>query len=130
MGEFPGVGHLALTVSDLSVSAPWYRRLFDADPIMDRDTGPFREVAWLLPGGFIFALHGFPDGGGNRFDERQPGLDHAAFHVGSRAELVEWERRLDEMGVAHGAIKDAPHGSALALRDPDNVQLELWANAD
>ena len=35
--------------------------------------------------------------------------------------------RLDELGVAHGEIVDAPFGSGLAVRDPDNIQLEFFA---
>ena len=37
-----------------------------------------------------------------KFDERRPGLDHIAFGVGSRQELVAWAGRLDELGVARG----------------------------
>ncbi len=27
MSEFPAIGHVAVTVSDLAVSRPWYQRL-------------------------------------------------------------------------------------------------------
>ena len=40
MPEFPTITHVALTVNDLGVSVPWYRQLFDADPLVDEDTGP------------------------------------------------------------------------------------------
>ena len=29
--------------------------------------------------------------------------------------------------VPHGPIKDAPYGSGLSFRDPDNIALELFA---
>ena len=35
--------------------------------------------------------------------------------------------RLDGLGVAHGEIVDAPFGSGLAVRDPDNIQLDFFA---
>jgi len=35
--------------------------------------------------------------------------------------------RLDELGVAHGEIVDAPFGSGLAFRDPDNIALAFFA---
>ena len=35
-------------------------------------------------------------------------------------------RRLDELGVAHGGIKDASYGSGLSFRDPDGIALELF----
>jgi catechol 2,3-dioxygenase-like lactoylglutathione lyase family enzyme len=62
-----------------------------------------------------------------KFDERRPGLDHIAFGVGSRQELVAWAARLDELGVARGEIIDAHYGSGLSFRDPDNIALELFA---
>ena len=40
MSTFPPLAHVALTVSDLSVSVPWYEQLFDADPVIDEDTDP------------------------------------------------------------------------------------------
>jgi hypothetical protein len=33
MTTFPPLTHVALTVTDLSVSVLWYRALFDADPV-------------------------------------------------------------------------------------------------
>ena len=56
MPEFPTIAHLAVTVRDLEESAPWYERLFDARPVLDEDTGPFRHVVWLLGGQILFAL--------------------------------------------------------------------------
>jgi hypothetical protein len=47
--------------------------------------------------------------------------------VADRAELMAWERRLDELGVDHGAVVDAHYGSGLAFTDPDGIPLELFA---
>ena len=44
MSDFPGVTHVALTVSDLGRSRPWYQELFSAPPVIDEDTGPFHHV--------------------------------------------------------------------------------------
>ena len=57
---FPAIGHVALTVRDLETSVPWYAELFDGEPVLDEDTGPFRHVVWLV-GGTLFGLHQFPD---------------------------------------------------------------------
>src|SRR3954447_25313360 len=62
-----------------------------------------------------------------RFSEFQIGLDHVAFGCANRDELEKWSRRLDELGIEHGGIKDAPHGSGLAFRDPDGIVLEFFA---
>ena len=36
---------------------------------------------------------------------------------------------VDELGIEHGGIKDAPYGSGLAFRDPDGIALEFFAPA-
>lgn len=126
---FPAIAHVALTVRDLSVSVPWYRDLFGSEPVMDEDTGAFRHVVWLL-GGTLIGLHQFPDGdNAGSFDERRPGLDHVAFGCADRGELESWVKRLDDLSVAHGGIVDAPYGSGLSFRDPDNLPLEFFAPA-
>jgi len=128
MPEFPTITHVAVTVSDLSTSVPWYERLFDAKPVLDEDTGPFRHVVWLVGGQTLVGLHQFPDAiadGG--FNERRVGLDHLAFACANRAELEAWQERLGELGIAHGGIVDAPYGSGLSFRDPDNLALEFFA---
>jgi glyoxylase I family protein len=128
MPESPVHGHVALTVSELSVSVPWYQTLLGSEPVLDEDTGPFRHVVFAMPGGTLLGLHQFPEGtGGDRFDERRIGLDHLSFACANRGELQDWQQRLDEIGIAHGGIKDAGYGSGLSFRDPDNIALEFFA---
>jgi catechol-2,3-dioxygenase len=118
---------VALTVTSLDRSVPWYRALFDSDPVLDEDTGPFRHVVWLV-GGTLVGLHQFPDlKSADPFDERRPGLDHMAFSCANRAELETWERHLNELGISHGGVVDANYGSGLSFRDPDNIALEFFA---
>jgi catechol-2,3-dioxygenase len=126
MPEFPTITHVALTVRDLATSVPWYEKLFDAKPVLDEDTGPFRHVVWMV-GSTLVGLHQFPDGRAEDFDERRVGLDHLAFGCTDRGGLEQWEARLDELGVAHGGIVDAGYGSGLSFRDPDNIALEFFA---
>ena len=126
MTQFPTISHVALTVSDLDRSVPWYQQLFDAEPVLDEDTGPFRHVVWSV-GSTLVGLHQFPDGEPATFDERRTGLDHLAFACADRTELERWEARLDAMQVAHGGIVDAGYGSGLSFRDPDNIASEFFA---
>ena len=126
MPGFPTINHVALTVSDLGRSVPWYQQLFDAEPVLDEDTGPFRHVVWSV-GSTLVGLHQFPDGRSETFDERRVGLDHLSFACADRSELERWEARLDAMHVAHGGIVDAGYGSGLSFRDPDNIALEFFA---
>lgn len=128
MPEFPTITHVALTVSDLDRSVPWYETLFDAKPVLDEETGPFRHVVWLLGGQTLVGLHQFPDlMNSEPFNERSLGLDHLAFQCASRDELMQWQARLDELGISHGGVIDAVYGSGLSFRDPDNIALEFFA---
>jgi catechol-2,3-dioxygenase len=128
MPEFPTITHVALTVNDLDRSVPWYRALFEAEPVLDEDTGPFRHVVWLVGGQTLVGLHEFPDLNDTApFDERRIGLDHLAFQCTNRDELAKWQARLEELGIAHGGIVDAGYGSGLSFRDPDNIALEFFA---
>src|SRR5450759_1008267 len=87
MPEFPAITHVALTVTSLERSVPWYKALFGSDPILDEDTGPFQRVAWLTSGTLV-GLTQFPDLNSTQpFNERRPGLDHLAFGCANRDEL-------------------------------------------
>jgi glyoxylase I family protein len=129
MAELPGMTHVALTVTDLAVSVPWYERLLGSKPVLDEDTaGGFHHTVYLLPGGTLLGLHQHQGSGTlDRFDEHRAGLDHLSFGVADRADLETWQARLEELGIAHGEIVDAHYGSGLSFRDPDNIALELFA---
>jgi len=129
MTPFPPLTHVALTVRDLSVSVPWYETLFDAEPVLDEDTEPdFHHTVYLLGGGTLFGLHQHQRAApAEQFSEFRIGLDHIAFGCADRSELEKWSRRLDELGIAHGEIKDAAYGSGLSFRDPDGIALEFFA---
>lgn len=123
------VHHLALTVSDVARSQQFYTELLGFQPVMD-----FGPRALLSNGSVVVALtpasdpaQAIPD---DRFNENRIGLDHLSFSVGSHADLENAVRLLDAKGVSHGEIKDlGPHLPIyiLALRDPDNIQIELTA---
>ncbi|KUI26342.1 VOC family protein [Mycobacterium sp. GA-2829] len=124
-----GLNHVAVTVRDVEASGPWYRALFDADPVLDEHTDAgFRHLVWAFGDGTLFGIHQHdrPAGDG-QFSEFEPGLDHVGFGCADRGELEQWVRRLDELGVAHGGIVDAGYGSGLSFRDPDGVALEFFA---
>ena len=129
MTTFPPLNHVALTVRDLSVSAPWYRALLGADPVIDEDTDPdLHHTVWVAGTETLIGLHqhGTP-APVEAFSEYRVGLDHVSFAVASHSELEKWAARLDELDIAHGDIKDAHYGSGLAFRDPDGIALEFFA---
>jgi glyoxylase I family protein len=126
---FPGLQHVAITVSDLERSTQWYSRLFGADPVLDEDEegGEFHHTVFALEGGMLFGLHTHQGReAGDRADEHRTGLDHVGFALNGTAELEQWRDRLDELGIAHGGIKKAHYGSGVSFRDPDNIGLEFF----
>ena len=72
MATFPALTHVAVTVADLSVSVPWYTRLFGEEPVLDEDTGPFRHVVYMV-GNTMLGLHGFPQLASAQPFEERPG---------------------------------------------------------
>jgi glyoxylase I family protein len=129
MAEFPPLTHVALTVRDLAVSVPWYQALLDATPVLDEDTDPdFHHTVYLLGNNTLLGLHQHQTPApAEQFSEFRVGLDHVAFGCADRAELEKWAHRLDELGIAHGQIKDASYGSGVSFRDPDGIALEFFA---
>lgn len=128
MPEFPALTHVALTVSDLPRSVSWYRQLFDKDPVLDEDTGPFRHVVWMIGDGTVIGLHQHTNLESTEpASEFRPGLDHLAFACSDRSDLEAWKQRLDVLGIPNGGIVDASYGSGVSFRDPDNIPLEFFA---
>lgn len=129
MAEFPGLAHVAVTVSDLPASTRWYGALFDSEPVLDEDeeSGGFHHTVFAIGGGMLFGLHTHTGAVAEQaFRPDQPGLDHVAFGC-TQAELVTWEQRLDALGITHGGIKHAHYGSGISFADPDGIALEFFA---
>jgi glyoxylase I family protein len=122
--------HIALTVTDLEASIAWYERVFGITYQMEEahEGGVGKllsDPAWRL----IIVLHRHDANSGERFSERRTGLDHFGLAVSNRAELEEWQKHLRDLNVTQSPIADRPYGSVLVFRDPDNIQLELFAPA-
>ena len=126
---FPGLQHVAITVSDLQRSTQWYSRLFGTDPVLDEDEegGEFHHTVYALDGGMLFGLHTHMGREAkDAFDARRTGLDHISFTLPDSASLEQWGSRLDELGISHGGIKKAHYGSGISFRDPDGIALEFF----
>ena len=126
---FPGLQHVAITVSDLDASTQWYTRLFGADPVLDEDEegGEFHHVVYALDGGLLFGLHTHHGPGGQGPRRRAPyrPRPHQLRPVGHlRAREVARPPR--RAGDQHGGIKKAHYGSGVSFRDPDNIALEFF----
>jgi catechol 2,3-dioxygenase-like lactoylglutathione lyase family enzyme len=130
--------HIALTVSDLETSRSWYEDVFGLKYQMDAPhEGGFAQLLANEDFSLIIALHRHDAHDGTAFAESRTGLDHVGLGVPTRDDLVEWQAHLETHGVARAAaadraltqsaIADEPYGSVLVFRDPDNIQLELFA---
>jgi catechol-2,3-dioxygenase len=125
---FPALNHVAVTVRDLQVSEPWYRQLIGHDPVLDEDTDAgYHHVVWAFENGTLFGIHQHTQAQDGTYTEFAPGLDHVGFGCASRADLVEWEDKLNKLGIANGGVVDAHYGSGLSFRDPDGIALEFFA---
>ncbi|MEY2426304.1 MAG: hypothetical protein QOI61_1876 [Actinomycetota bacterium] len=132
------LGHVAITVTDLDTSVPWYESVFGIQFRMDvPHAGGTGKLLATDDMSLILVLHRHDTNDGGLFAETATGLDHVGFNVATRDDLVSWQDHLESNGVvrADGAAKpltqspiaDEPYGSVLVFRDPDNIQLELFA---
>ncbi len=132
MPTFTGVSHLDFSVTDVEASAEWYEKTLGLKRLVRQDLDGRVMVVLAHPGTrMIIGLNQHEGRTADRFDERNPGLDHVGFAVDSREDLVELEAHLTDLGVEHSPVTDAPSGvgTALVFRDPDNIQLEFWWTA-
>jgi len=56
-----------------------------------------------------------------------------AFRVSSRDELRKWEERLDSYHITYRpavSSRTITGSTVIVFRDPDGIQLEIWADAD
>lgn len=134
----PVLHHIALTVTDLAKSVPWYEKVFairhEADAPHEGGMGKLlTDDDWRV----VIVLHRHDGNRGEEFAEMRTGLDHVGFMVNSRSELEAWQDSLEESGVIRAEAADRPltqspiadtdYGSILVFRDPDNIQLEIYA---
>jgi glyoxylase I family protein len=123
------VHHVTLTVSDIKRSAEFYTSYLGFKVVAE-----FEPRVALSNGSMLLVLSPPPDPAQamprDRFNENRIGLDHVSFGVGGLTELEEAAAYLDKNGVTRGEIRDLGPGfgiHVMAVRDPDNIQLELTA---
>ena len=123
------IHHLTLTVSDIEKSAEFYTRHLGFKVAVE-----FEPRVALHNGGILLVLSPPPDPSeaieADRFIENRIGLDHLSLVVDSLEDLEAAAEYFEEQGIEHGEIKDLGSGFAIfvmAVRDPDNIQLELTA---
>ncbi len=113
------VNHISMTVTDLRRSVPWYTHAFGLVRVDGEvaEDGSGHVVLASTTGGWMLSLTG----------AAPPGVEHVAIGCADRDELVGWRGLLTERAAAPGTITDAPYGSGFVVRDPDGLELELFA---
>lgn len=115
------IHHISLNVTDLPTSERWYTNAFGLirvdGEVADDGTG---HIVLLSPtGGWIVTLASAASGE----------VEHLALACASRDQLLQWREQLTDRGVDVGTVTDAPYGSGFVVRDPDGVDVELFAPA-
>lgn len=136
----PQFHHVALTVADVDASIAWYEAVFGIRHQVDiPHEGGVGKLLADDDRQLMIVLHSHEHNDGELFSEAATGLDHVGLAVTTRAELETWQDHLEANGVikagaadkplTQSPIVDAPYASVLTFRDPDNIQLELFAPA-
>lgn len=129
MPSITGFHHASFTVSDREKSILWYQEVLGFERHSEVEAKTFRRTRMRHPdSGITVTLTQHEAGSRGQFDERRIGLDHLALAVRDLDDLKAWKRRFEERGVDHSEIKETgPGASMITLRDPDNIQLEVFS---
>ncbi|NKB35509.1 MAG: VOC family protein [Pseudomonadales bacterium] len=127
MAEINGIAHIALTVSNLERSKPFYRKLFDSldmKIVLDNDYG-FYGVGGRT--GVI--IHQGPEENRTQsFNQEHTGLHHFCFRARSKEDVDEIHDTALGIGakIIHGPQEDgfAPGYYSVLFEDPDGIRLE------
>jgi glyoxylase I family protein len=121
------IQHVALSVTDIGRSGPWYADLFGFQKVAEF-TDPPLEI-YLTPDGQALDLRQDPAVTEDTFSQTRVGLDHVAFSCLDREEFDSWLARLEELGIANSGVEQSPFGSHINFRDPDGIPLEFYLPA-
>ncbi len=116
-------------MTDIARSAEWYCEVLGFSVADEFEGAGFRRARLRHPqASIILTLTAHDRGSGQAFSEMITGLDHLAFSVGTVDDVQAFKRRFEQLGVDHSEVKPARGGAGalITLRDPDNIQLEVF----
>lgn len=114
-----GIDHLAVRVSSLAQSLPYYAALL---PLLGFD--PEGQTAWRNRAGLL--IHFSEAGEGTRpYDRFGPGMNHLGFAVPSAASVALVRESMAAAGFAVPEIQTFAGATALFMKDPDGIRFEV-----
>jgi catechol-2,3-dioxygenase len=119
------LGHLVLKVRDARASRDFYTRTLGLK-VSHEDLE--HGAVFLSFGREHHELALFQLATGEPPDNKQPGLHHMAWQVGSFAELQAAHRELRELGVAVESTIEHNVSRSVYFRDPDGNRVELYCD--
>lgn len=130
-----GIDHMELTVADVDRSARWYEDVLGFTTVgrhQEVGEGGLRKMVFMTCPGLAtaFGFISHQSSAGAAFDETVAALDHLSFRLADIEELDDWAQRLQHWKVEYSQPADStlrPGAKVLVFRDPDNIQLELYA---
>ena len=130
MPTLAAYSHLSLSVTDIDQSTDWYCDVlgFELTARVEGD-GFVRSRLRQPDAGITLTLTAHEANEGDAFDERRTGMDHVSFVVASIDDIHAFKEHFAEKGVEHSDVKPTAGGAGgmITFRDPDNIQLEVFA---
>lgn len=122
-----GFGHIDLTVTDGERRVRWWRKVMGFVQVALTEKNEWTTWHMAHPSGLVVSLMTHQIHASDRFDEHAIGLDHLALRVKDRRTLEEWAEHLNRLGIVNSGVQEESGGALIVLRDPDNIQIEVWA---
>ncbi len=116
------IEHINLTVSNLSRSIEFYRRLFGWGVRWQGTTTGGTPAVHIGDERCYIALFEAPKTGRWAIDYEAVGFNHFGVVVD---DLEVMTQRLDELGAEHGLEQDYEPGRRVYFTDPDGIEVEL-----
>jgi glyoxylase I family protein len=127
--QVQSLDHITLTVSDLERSRKFYSEILGFTTTdVNYDAGNIVLGFCFVVGGVsIWFLKHEAMPARDIFSETRTGLDHLSFRATNDVELKAPADKLLAAGVNTKGMETFVSGNKyIALRDPDNIQLEFW----
>ena len=121
------IGHIGINVNNMEISKKFYKNVFDFEVIAERLEGDKKYLFLGLNGEIIITLW---EQSNKIFSKDTAGLHHLAFQIDTVEQLINFEKKLDNLNVKKIYDKIVSHAEGtesggIYFLDPDSVRLEV-----